>query len=76
MRLFQAPNFELPVANKSFFKADQVNVLWNRQGTACLVSTQTEVDSTGKSYYGETNLYFLSVKDGVSTHVQLGAWRV
>ena len=41
------------------------------QGTACLVSSATETDATGKSYYGETNLYYLSVVDGMSAHVQL-----
>lgn len=31
------------------------------QGTACLVSSATETDATGKSYYGETNLYVVHV---------------
>jgi translation initiation factor 2A len=72
VRLFQAPNFETPLATKSFFKADQVNMQWNKQGTACLVSTQTDVDQSGKSYYGESNLYYMSIIDGASIHVQLG----
>jgi len=41
-------------------------------GSALLVSAQTEVDTTGQSYYGETNLYYMSVKDATSIVVQLG----
>lgn len=72
MRLYESPNFENPVCNKSFYKADRVNITWNNQGTACLISTNTDVDKTGQSYYGETNLYFMALKDALSVHVQLG----
>eukprot|EP00911_Craspedida_sp_UC1_P000448 UC1_evm1s338 len=44
---------------------------WNGRGTGLLVSAQTEVDTTGQSYYGETNLYYMSVKDASSIIVQL-----
>lgn len=40
-------------------------------GTSVLVSTQTEVDKTGQSYYGETNLYYLG-SEGLSSQVHLG----
>eukprot|EP00051_Salpingoeca_urceolata_P020580 m.309836 g.309836 ORF g.309836 m.309836 type:complete len:590 (-) comp19645_c1_seq2:1706-3475(-) len=70
VRLFRGPNFDTPLCNKSFFKADKVTITWNQQGTAVLVSAQTEVDKTGKSYYGETNLYYLKA-DGLSYTVQL-----
>ena len=45
-------------------------------GSAVLVSTQTEVDTSGKSYYGETNLYYISALDGMSVSVTLGACQV
>lgn len=36
VRLYQYPNFAGPqaaLANKSFFKADKVTMLWNKKGT-------------------------------------------
>ena len=54
------PNTSAPVAQKMFFKADKCNIQWSPNGKHLLAMSQTEVDSTGKSYYGETNLYFVS----------------
>lgn len=72
VRIFQMPSTESPVCNKSFYKADKVTMSWNKRGSALLVSAQTEVDTTGQSYYGETNLYYMSVKNASSISVELG----
>ncbi|GAA5888749.1 hypothetical protein JCM6882_002835 [Rhodosporidiobolus microsporus] len=45
---------------KTFYKADKIQMKWNRSGSNLLFLTQTEVDKTGKSYYGETNLYLMN----------------
>ncbi len=45
---------------------------WNDLGTSLIVLAQTEVDKTGKSYYGETNLYILSANGGFDSRIQLG----
>ena len=37
-----------------------------------LVLAQTEVDRTGKSYYGETTLYLLGSSGGFDSRVELG----
>ncbi|KAI8455771.1 eukaryotic translation initiation factor eIF2A-domain-containing protein [Phakopsora pachyrhizi] len=50
----------VPLTQKTFFKSDKVQMKWNKSGTSLLLLTQTDVDKTGKSYYGETNLYLLS----------------
>eukprot|EP00054_Salpingoeca_dolichothecata_P001574 m.19815 g.19815 ORF g.19815 m.19815 type:complete len:602 (-) comp12324_c0_seq1:24-1829(-) len=71
VRVFQRGKWATPALSKSFFKADRVTISWNRQGTALLISTQTDVDNTGQSYYGETNLYFLSLKNDISVIVPL-----
>ncbi|XP_028405546.1 eukaryotic translation initiation factor 2A-like [Dendronephthya gigantea] len=60
VRLYQYPNFDIPLANKSFFKAEKANILWNKKGTAALILTSTEVDHTGGSYYGEQSLQYIS----------------
>jgi len=70
-RLYRETNLDRQFVQKNFFKADKVDFKWNQQGSACLCCATTETDSTGKSYYGETNLYYLSVRDSDSVHVQL-----
>ncbi|XP_056139255.1 eukaryotic translation initiation factor 2A [Lampris incognitus] len=73
VRLYQYPLFgdsTAALANKSFFKADHVSMLWNRKATAVLVTASTDVDKTGASYYGEQTLHYLAV-NGESAVVQL-----
>lgn len=73
VRLYQYPNFGGPqsaLANKSFFKADKVTMLWNSKGTAMLVIASTEVDKTGASYYGEQTLHYIAT-NGETAVVQL-----
>lgn len=61
VRVYTLPDLSQPVSQKQFFKADKVQCKWNAIGTSLLLLTQTDVDKTGKSYYGETNLYLLCV---------------
>nr|CAB3241525.1 eukaryotic translation initiation factor 2A [Phallusia mammillata] len=62
VRVFEYPKFSADdvVANKSFFKADSVDILWNNRGTELLVKTTVDVDTTGESYYGEQSLHYMS----------------
>lgn len=70
--LYKYPNLETnqPVASKSFFQADKVEMMWNKKGNGVLILSSTEVDTTGASYYGKQALHFLSTK-GDSFVVQL-----
>ncbi|XP_006000963.1 eukaryotic translation initiation factor 2A [Latimeria chalumnae] len=73
VRLYQYPNFGGPqsaLANKSFFKADKVTMLWNKRATAVLVTASTDVDKSGASYYGEQTLHYIAI-NGESAVVQL-----
>lgn len=45
---------------------------WNNSGTTLIVLAQTEVDKTGKSYYGETTLYLLNSTGGFDSRIDLG----
>lgn len=74
VRTYNLPDFSNSTSQKSFFKADKVQLQWNALGTVVLVLTQTEVDKTGKSYYGETNLYLLSAAGTYDCRVSLGAF--
>lgn len=60
VRVFLLPNTTTPVAQKMFYKADRCQMQWSPSGKHLLALSQTEVDTTGVSYYGENNLYFIS----------------
>ncbi|TPX26583.1 hypothetical protein DIZ76_012045 [Coccidioides immitis] len=70
VKVFNVPQFNLPLSQKNFFKGDKVQMKWNKSGTTLIVLAQTEVDKTGKSYYGETTLYLLST-NGFDSRIDL-----
>jgi translation initiation factor 2A len=70
--VYNVPDFTTPVSQKNFFKGDKVQLKWNENGTSLIVLAQTEVDKTGKSYYGETTLYLLSANGGFDSRIDLG----
>lgn len=72
VKVFQVPQFNAPVSQKTFFKGDKVQLKWNELGTSLIVLAQTEVDKTNKSYYGETNMYILSANGSFDSRIQLG----
>ncbi|KAF1322201.1 Eukaryotic translation initiation factor 2a, partial [Globisporangium splendens] len=59
VKVYHFPGLETVVASKSFYKAQEVNMKWSPNGSALVIETRTDVDTTGKSYYGETGLFFL-----------------
>lgn len=60
-----------PVSQKTFFKADKIQMKWNASGSALLFMTSTEVDKTGQSYYGENNLYMMTSRGEFDCRVGL-----
>lgn len=70
--MYNVPEFTTPASQKNFFKGDKVQLKWNDNGTSLIVLAQTEVDKTGKSYYGETTLYLLSASGGFDSRIELG----
>eukprot|EP00158_Paraphelidium_tribonemae_P004488 Partr_v1_DN26783_c0_g1_i2_m8742 putative eukaryotic translation initiation factor len=73
VRLYGMLSFNFPLSNKSFFKSDEIEFKWNPIGTNVLVLTRTITDKSGKSYYGETNLYYLSAVGNYDCRVELDA---
>ncbi|KAK9141268.1 hypothetical protein Scep_010949 [Stephania cephalantha] len=49
-----------PVARRSFFRCDTVQLSWNYGSTGLLVVVQSDVDKTNQSYYGESKLAYLT----------------
>ena len=66
------PNFGSPISQKHFFKGDKAQLKWNSDGSALIVLAQTEVDKSGKNYYGETTLYLMSATGGFDSRIDLG----
>ncbi len=60
-----------PTCQKTFFKAEKSQIKWNNLGTQVLVLTQTDVDSTNKSYYGQSGLYLLSAAGNFDCRITL-----
>ncbi|KAI3601653.1 eukaryotic translation initiation factor 2a [Moniliophthora roreri] len=60
-----------PTCQKTFYKSDRCQLKWNLLGTQVLVLTQTDVDNSNKSYYGETGLYLLSAAGNFDCRVTL-----
>jgi translation initiation factor 2A len=73
VKIFSLTTLATASSSKSFFKADKITMKWNAAGTSVLFLTQTDVDKTGKSYYGETNLYLMSAAGNFDCRVSLGA---
>ncbi|KAK3942064.1 eukaryotic translation initiation factor 2A [Diplogelasinospora grovesii] len=71
VKVFNVPQFNSPISQKTFFKGDKVQLQWNKQGTSLIVLAQTDVDKTNKSYYGETNMYLLSANGSFDARVTL-----
>ncbi|KAL4065104.1 eukaryotic translation initiation factor eIF2A-domain-containing protein [Scleroderma citrinum] len=61
----------VPSSSKTFYKADRAQIKWNELGTQVLIVTQTEVDNSNMSYYGETSLYLLSTAGNFDCRVTL-----
>ncbi|KAG5925706.1 hypothetical protein E4U42_004039 [Claviceps africana] len=71
VKVFNVPLFQNPISQKTFFKGDKVQFKWNKRGSSLLVLAQTDVDKSGKSYYGETTLYLLSTNGAFDARVTL-----
>lgn len=72
VRVYKYPNFGGPnaaIANRTFFKADKVEMMWNKTGSAMLLLTTT--DTSESSYYGDQGLHFVGM-NGESSLVHLG----
>jgi len=71
VKVYNVPQFNSPISQKTFFKGDKVQFKWNGLGTSLIVLAQTEVDKSNKSYYGETTMYLLSANGSFDARVTL-----
>lgn len=59
------------LAQRSTFRADSATFKWNSKGTAVLSLISTNIDTSGKSYYGESEVYFMDNLGVVDQRVDL-----
>lgn len=59
------------LASRSTFRADTVTFKWNSKGTALLALISSHDDSTGKSYYGDSEVYFMDNVGVVDQRIEL-----
>lgn len=45
--------------SKSLFQAEEMNTHWSAQNDAAIITLQTSVDTSGKSYYGSAQIFML-----------------
>lgn len=57
--------------HRSAFRADSVDFMWNSHGSAVLALVSTNVDSSGKSYYGQSEVYFMNKRGTVCERIDL-----
>ena len=63
-KLFAFPSFNPDkdvIANKSFMLADRMEAKWSSDSKSVLLLMVSEVDKTGASYYGKTQLHYMDV---------------
>ncbi|CAD6584457.1 MAG: hypothetical protein CYPHOPRED_002725, partial [Cyphobasidiales sp. Tagirdzhanova-0007] len=60
VRIHALSTLVVPSIQKTFYNADRGQMKWNSSGTSLLFLSSTDHDKTGKSYYGETNLYLMT----------------
>lgn len=52
-----------PIGNGcSIMGASEASLSWNALGTALLIYSQSNVDTSGASYYGSTSLYYINAQ--------------
>jgi len=71
IRIYKYPKVGEVVSSRTLWKAQNVDFLWNSKASAVLVMTHTSVDRTGKSYYGQTGLQFLSTDSNLDCNISL-----
>lgn len=59
------------ILNRSTFRADSVTFKWNAQGSSLIALVSTNVDTSGKSYYGQSEVYFMNKRGSVNKRIEL-----
>ena len=72
IKIFKIGELSSPVSQKAFYRADSVQFEWNAVGTHLLAFTHTDMDATGQSYYGETNVYYMDKLGKINCRIDFG----
>jgi translation initiation factor 2A len=69
MKLYDLNKLDAPKVSKSIFAAERVELKWNALCTHVIMLCHTEVDATGASYGGGTQLFFFATDASFQTQV-------
>jgi translation initiation factor 2A len=59
-----------PLNSRTIFGATEALLMWNKQGVALLIHSQSDIDNSSASYYGATGLYLIHTKSELSIKVE------
>jgi translation initiation factor 2A len=62
VRVYKYPDFDTALASKSFFKAEDARLYWSSSAASLVVLASTQIDKSGQSYYGSTQLHHLCAR--------------
>ncbi|EDR22045.1 eukaryotic translation initiation factor 2A, putative [Entamoeba dispar SAW760] len=62
-RVGHFPDIVRVISSSTFFKAGSSELIWSPRANIVLCKAQTNIDSTGQSYYGESFLHIVNVTD-------------
>ena len=64
VRVYKYPDFGANscLASKSFFKAEDARLYWSASAASVVVLASTQIDKSGQSYYGDTQLHHLCAR--------------
>ncbi|KAG7842319.1 hypothetical protein KL942_001057 [Ogataea angusta] len=71
IQVYSLPNVKTPTSQKQFFNGESCQFTWNDLGTSILALVSTDVDSSNKSYYGQTTLYLLGISGAFDQRIAL-----
>jgi len=62
IRIYDFKNLKQPLLETNLEKAEDIIPKWSPDGNVLLIWTQTIHDDSGKSYYGQHNLYYFQAE--------------
>jgi translation initiation factor 2A len=78
--IYDYPSCDAPVCSRTHFRASYADFFWSPKGDSLLIKTSVDVDVTGQSYYGGSDIFFMnasgtaSMLAGVESPVYDCAW--
>lgn len=70
--VYRSPNIKEPLLSRTFGRGDSASIQWSKSGGALTICVRSEHDKSGGSYYGNSTLTVMNVRDRDCVNVALG----